>query len=169
MGRLDSYKRVDWLIQACAAKRVAELQVVGDGPLRKQLENQAKAEGIDKTVVFHGRVREHDKLALLRVSDVLVLPSDSSNEAFGIVQLEAMACGLPALAFDHPRSGMAWVGGLRELLGLEQLLRQDLTAVIERFAQDTQLLATASSAAERRYWAEFSRQIWQERLDALRP
>ena len=37
---------------------------------------------------------------------MLVLPSDSSNEAFGIVQLEAMAAGRIALAFDQPRSGM---------------------------------------------------------------
>ena len=168
IGRLDSYKRVDWLIEACGAKRAVELHVVGDGPLREQLERQAKAEGIVKAVVFHGRVSEHEKLALLRDSDLLVLPADSSNEAFGIVQLEAMACAVPALAFDYYRSGMAWVGGLKELLGFAQLRQQNLVEVIDQFAQDPQLLATASSVAERRYWAEFSRQRWQEHLDALR-
>jgi glycosyltransferase involved in cell wall biosynthesis len=167
MGRLDSYKRVDWLIQACGATRSAELHVVGDGPLRRQLENQAKAEGIDKAVVFHGRVREHDKLALLRDSDLLVLPADSSNEAFGIVQLEAMACGLPALAFDHPRSGMAWVSQLKQVLKLPCLKRQDLVAVIDTLADDPLLLEQVSMAAEQRYIRVFSRSVWQVRFSEV--
>jgi len=167
IGRLDSYKRVDWLIKACAASGAMELHVVGDGPLRSQLEQQAKAEGIDQAVMFYGRVSEHDKLALLRDSDLLVLPADCCNEAFGIVQLEAMACGVPALAFDLTRSGMAWVGGLKEVLGLSRIRQQDLAVVITQLVQNPQLLATASDAAEQRYWREFSRGIWQERLDAL--
>jgi glycosyltransferase involved in cell wall biosynthesis len=152
---------------ACAAKRAVELHLVGDGPLREQLERQAKAEGIVKAVVFHGRISEHDKLALLRDSDLLVLPADSSNEAFGIVQLEAMACGLPALAFDHPRSGMAWVGGLKEFLGLPHLVRNNLVDVIELLSSNSKLLVEASIAAECRYWEIFSREIWQAKLGAL--
>jgi glycosyltransferase involved in cell wall biosynthesis len=169
MGRLDSYKRVDWLIEACAASGAADLHVVGDGPLRRQLEEKALAAGIDQAVVFHGRISEQEKLAVLRDSDLLVLPADCSNEAFGIVQLEAMACGVSALAFDLPRSGMAWVGGLKVVLGFSQLIREDLTGLIQRFAKDPQLLAEASRAAERRYWSEFSRQIWHRRLDSLSP
>ena len=155
---------MDWLIEACAALITAELHVIGDGSLRMQLESQAQALGIDKAVVFHGRVSEQEKLDLLRDSDLLVLPADSSNEAFGIVQLEAMACGVTALAFDFPRSGMAWVGGLKKVLGFPQLDRQNLVKVIDKFAQDSQLLAEASRAGERRYWNEFSRQIWHGRL-----
>ena len=167
IGRLDSYKRLDWLIEACAVTVATELHVVGDGPLRSQFERQAQAMGIDQVVVFHGRIREHEKFVVLRDSDLLVLPADRSNEAFGIVQLEAMACGVPALALDLPRSGMAWVCGLKAVLGLPQLVRQDLIGVIERFAKEPQLLAKASSSAQQRYWAEFSRQRWKERLDAL--
>ena len=167
IGRLDSYKRVDWLIDACAATGAAELHVIGDGPLRSLLERQAQAEGIITAINFHGRITEPEKLGLLRDSDLLVLPADCSNEAFGIVQLEAMACGLPALAFDLPRSGMAWVGGLKAVLGFSQLLREDLTGLIQHFAKDPQLLAEASQAAERRYWSEFSRQIWHRRLADL--
>ncbi len=164
IGRLDSYKRVDWLIDACAATGAVELHVIGDGPLRSRLERQTQGEGIIKAIIFHGRISEHEKLDLLRNSDLLVLPADCSNEAFGIVQLEAMACGVPALAFDLPRSGMAWVGGLKTVLGFPQLTREDLTGLIQRFAKDPQLLAEASRAAERRYWSEFSRQIWHRRL-----
>ena len=169
MGRLDSYKRVDWLIEVCAAKRAVELHVVGDGPLRDQLERQADVAGIPHGVVFHGRVSEYEKLALLRESDLLVLPADWSNEAFGIVQLEAMACGVPALAFDLLRSGMAWVCGLKTVLGLPQLQRQDLAGVINSLSSNPELLAAVSIAAERRYWDQFSRQVWQEKFDALLP
>jgi glycosyltransferase involved in cell wall biosynthesis len=132
--------------------------------LRSRLERQTQGEGIIKAIIFHGRISEHEKLDLLRNSDLLVLPADCSNEAFGIVKLEAMACGVPALAFDLPRSGMAWVGGLKTVLGFPQLTREDLTGLIQRFAKDPQLLAEASRAAERRYWSEFSRQIWHRRL-----
>jgi glycosyltransferase involved in cell wall biosynthesis len=169
MGRLDSYKRVDWLIEACAASGAADLHVVGDGPLRRQLEEKALAAGIDQAVVFHGRISEQEKLTVLRDSDLLVLPADCSNEAFGIVQLEAMACGVPALAFDLPRSGMAWVGGLKAVLGFPQLIREDLVRVIDRLSQDPQLLVDVSLHAEQRYWNEFSRQIWQRRLNSLIP
>jgi len=82
MGRLDSYKRVDWLIETCAASGAADLHVVGDEPLRRQLEEKALAAGIDQAVVFHGRISEQEKLTVLRDSDLLVLPADSSNEAF---------------------------------------------------------------------------------------
>ena len=167
IGRLDSYKRVDWLIEACAANVTAELHVIGDGPLRMQLESQAQAVGIDKAVVFHGRVSEQEKLVLLRDSDLLVLPADSSNEAFGIVQLEAMACGLAALAFDHPRSGMAWVSQLKQVLKLPCLKRQDLVAVIDTLADDPLLLEQVSVAAEQRYSRVFSRSVWQVRFSEV--
>jgi len=167
IGRLDSYKRVDWLIETCAAKRATELHVVGDGPLRMQLENQARAAGIPHGVVFHGRISERDKLALLRDSDLLVLPADRSNEAFGIVQLEAMACGVPALAFDLRRSGMAWVCGLKSILGMPQLIREDLVKVIELLSSNPKLLVEVSIAAECRYSHTFSREIWQAKLGAL--
>ncbi|PSI01634.1 glycosyltransferase [Synechococcus lacustris] len=169
IGRLDSYKRVDWLIEACAALITAELHVIGDGSLRMQLEFQAQALGIDKAVVFHGRVSEQEKLVLLRDSDLLVLPADSSNEAFGIVQLEAMACGVPALAFDFPRSGIAWVSHLKQVLTLPCLKRQDLVAVIDKLANDSLLLDHASEAAEQRYIRVFSRAVWQARFAEVLP
>ncbi len=167
IGRLDSYKRVDWLIEACAANRSAQLHVLGDGPLRMSLKNQAQALGISNKVVFHGRISEQEKLGLLRDSDLLVLPADCSNEAFGIVQLEAMACGVPALAFDLPRSGISWVCQVKMVLGQPQLKRQDLITVIDRFTNDHQLLAAAAFVAGRRYRDEFSRQIWQMRLASI--
>jgi glycosyltransferase involved in cell wall biosynthesis len=167
IGRLDSYKRVDWLIEACAANRALRLHVAGDGPHRQKLQRMVQVEGLNQAVLFHGRISELDKLALLNDSDLLVLSSDSSNEAFGIVQLEAMACGLPALAFDHPRSGMAWVSQLNRILNVQSVKSEDLLTVIDKLLGDPLLLEEASAAAEQRYQQVFSRPIWNAAFSDL--
>ena len=110
IGRLGSYKRLDWLLHSLASVKSSwSLDVVGDGPRRTDFEalsDHLMASRSDGVVRFHGRLSEADKLSQLLAADLLVLPSESSNEAFGIVQLEAMAAGLPALAFQRWRSGM---------------------------------------------------------------
>ena len=100
IGRLDTYKRLDWLMESLAAIRSPwRLSVVGDGPNRSRFEHLAQQlfysqfQEDPELVQFHGRLPELEKQGLIADSDVLVLPSDRSNEAFGIVQLEAMASG----------------------------------------------------------------------------
>jgi glycosyltransferase involved in cell wall biosynthesis len=163
IGRLDSYKRVDWLIEALAVvpDPAVQLDVVGDGPDRTTLEGQAAALAPGR-VRFHGRVDEAAKLALLARADLLVLAANRCNEAFGIVQLEAMACAVPAVAFQHPRSGMAWVSALDTLPWPGR--REALAPLIGRLAADPALLAGARRAAHLRYWHQFSRSVWLQRL-----
>ena len=99
VGRLAEKKGVTYLIEAM--KQVdAMLVIVGDGPLREQLEEQAKPLG-DK-VQFLG-AKTHDQLAEIYASaDVFAAPSvrakDGGVEGFGLVFLEAMASGLPIVA-----------------------------------------------------------------------
>jgi len=70
--------------------------VVGDGALRRSLEEQAAAKGVDTCVRFLG---ERDDVArLLHVSDVVVLPSHSAVETLPLALLEAMAAGVPVVA-----------------------------------------------------------------------
>jgi glycosyltransferase involved in cell wall biosynthesis len=167
IGRLESYKRVDWLIEACRLHGASELMVIGTGTLHSRLVRQAKATGNTDSIHFYGRISEYEKLALLRSADLLVLPADSSNEAFGIVQLEAMACGVPALAFDHNRSGVAWVSGIKKVLGIARLQRKDLFRAINLLHEDRKLLEEASRTAIERYKQEFSRVVWQKKLSAI--
>ena len=109
IGRLDTYKRLDWLTLIRAHFAISA-PVVGDGPYRSRFEQLALCSFPQGNPVrFLGRLSEDEKIQQLSVSDVLVLPSDRCNEAFGIVQLEAMAAGRISLAFDLPRSGMGWV------------------------------------------------------------
>lgn len=80
------------------------LVMVGDGPDRPSAEAEARDLGISEDVHFLGRI---DAVApLLASADLFVLPSN--RESFGLVALEAIACGVPALAYD--------AGGIREVI-----------------------------------------------------
>jgi rhamnosyl/mannosyltransferase len=65
--------------------------------LRPQLEQQAAALGVSDRVVFSGRIPEEDLPAYFHACDVFCMPSVEPSEAFGLVQLEAMACGKPVV------------------------------------------------------------------------
>jgi rhamnosyl/mannosyltransferase len=93
-GRLVYYKGIEFLIDAMT--RVdATLLIVGNGPLREKLERRAAAAGVAGRVRVLGEV--DDLLPYYHACDVFVLPSIARSEAFGIVQLEALACGKPVV------------------------------------------------------------------------
>jgi glycosyltransferase involved in cell wall biosynthesis len=73
-----------------------QLKIGGDGPLRKQLETKAKALGIEKQVVFTGLLSRKNVLLEMQNCDVFVL--SSTFETFGVVLIEALACGKPVIA-----------------------------------------------------------------------
>ena len=172
VGRLDSYKRVDWLLKSLAALRSPwRLSVVGDGPKRSRFQHLAQQlffrqlQEDPELVQFHGRLPESDKQEQIARSDVLVLPSDCSNEAFGIVQLEAMAAGRIALAFDQPRSGMGWVGRLPGLPWSQT--PEGLVEVLQRLASQPALRHSLSVQSRERYHSLFARRVWLKQMEQL--
>jgi len=92
LGRLISYKRVDLAIEA-AMKMGVPLQVVGEGPLEKSLRRKV---GEHANIVFHGRLKRSDLAELVSRCRALIFPG---VEDFGIVPVEAMAAGLPVVAY----------------------------------------------------------------------
>ncbi|PYR80284.1 MAG: hypothetical protein DMF87_09360 [Acidobacteria bacterium] len=94
VGRLVYYKGFDHLIDAMRTVQ-ATLIIVGTGPMQHELEARAAAAGVARKVVFAGDVA--DVKPYYAAADVFVLPSVARSEAFGIVQLEAMAAGVPVV------------------------------------------------------------------------
>jgi rhamnosyl/mannosyltransferase len=94
VGRLVPYKGFRYLI--AAMKSVAgNLVIIGKGPLEEDLRQYARELGVADKVHFLGLVPS--VRPYYRAASVLVLPSISRAEAFGLVQLEAMAAGLPVI------------------------------------------------------------------------
>lgn len=108
LGRLKRYKGVEFALRAVAAARQARpditLDICGQGDDRPRLEALAAEIGLAGAVRFLGFVSEEEKLWLLRRAWAVVFPSP--KEGWGITNVEAAACGTPALASDSP--------GLRE-------------------------------------------------------
>ena len=96
LGRHVYYKGFDVLIDAMQYID-AQLILGGDGPLKAELEEQAKRLGVNHKVIFTGSIPEADLAAHFNACDVFCLPSVEQSEAFGLVQLEAMACGKPVV------------------------------------------------------------------------
>ncbi|MEM2098372.1 MAG: glycosyltransferase family 4 protein [Candidatus Bathyarchaeia archaeon] len=112
VGQLRPYKGLNVLLQAIKGTNVM-LSVVGDGPDRARYEAFAGKLKI-KNVHFYGAVSDDVLRQLYLASDVLVLPSVSLNEAFGLVTLEAAAAGCVVVASD--------LLGVRDVVGKFGLL-----------------------------------------------
>jgi rhamnosyl/mannosyltransferase len=107
VGRFVPYKGVGVLLEALRESSAAAV-LVGDGPLRHELERQTRALGISDRVRFAGEVTSEELAALYRACDAFVLPSVTRQEAFGVVQLEAMSRAKPVISTDVG-TGVAWV------------------------------------------------------------
>ncbi len=103
VGGLDKahyFKGLSNLMQALGAIKNLNwrLNIIGDGDLKSYYQKLASELKIDKKLKFRGRVSQEDLVRYYQDSDVLILPSINSHEAFGLVLIEALACGLPVIA-----------------------------------------------------------------------
>lgn len=104
VGRLLEHKRVDLLLKVVqyAKEYLPNIQcmIIGDGPERSELEKTARQLGVDQNIKFLGFIKD-DRIvySLIKSSRVFVLPS--IREGFGIVVVEANACGIPVLVVHH--------------------------------------------------------------------
>lgn len=107
-GRLIYYKGFPHAVRALT--RVAgTLLLVGDGPDRPALEAEAAALGVADRVKFLGSMPYQQIIPYYLAADAFWFPSIAKSEAFGIVQVEAMAAGCPVINTAIPESGVSWV------------------------------------------------------------
>jgi rhamnosyl/mannosyltransferase len=107
-GRLVEYKGFKFLIEALALlpKNINfHLDIVGDGPLRNDLDELITKLRLQNFISIHGSL-SRDKLSnLLTKAHIFCFPSNTKAEMYGMVQYEAMAYGLPIIGADIPESG----------------------------------------------------------------
>lgn len=101
VGRLIYYKGIEYLIESMKSID-ANLIVIGDGPLKEPLIKVAKKAGVLQKTFFLHDISDNELPYYYQASDVFVLPSIENTEAFGLVQLEAMASGTPVISTNLP-------------------------------------------------------------------
>jgi rhamnosyl/mannosyltransferase len=99
VGRLVYYKGLAYLVEAMRDVD-ASLLILGAGPLRKELEKRIEALGMSGRVRFAPRAEDEEMPSYYHACDLLVLPSTARSEAFGLVLLEAQACGKPVISTE---------------------------------------------------------------------
>lgn len=153
VGRLVYYKGFEYLIRAMQQVE-GQLIIIGDGPLRGALSRLAQQLGIEQRVHLVGNVE--DLAPYYYCADVFVLPSIARSEAFGIVQLEAMACAKPVINTDIA-SGVPYVS-LHGVTGLTVPPEdpQALGIALRQLLDNEDLRLRYGQAARRRLDAEFT-------------
>ncbi|HEV7763711.1 MAG TPA: glycosyltransferase family 4 protein [Thermoanaerobaculia bacterium] len=151
VGRLAVEKGVEQLLAAVRMLEIDyELTIIGTGPLEREL--RAAASDLPH-VHFRGTVPRHELGALYRAHDVFV--TATRNEAFGLVVLEALACGLPLIGTDIDALRSVVRDGENGLLVTPADPRA-LASAIERFGRDASLREKLAASAHDSVLPEFS-------------
>ena len=159
-GRHVPYKGVPTLIEAAAPLDVSVV-MLGDGPMRETWAKLGKAQRGRASYSFPGEVPDHELRAQLLASRMFVLPSVTRAEAFGYIQLEAMACGTPVISTALP-TGVPWVNesGVVVPAGDAGALR----AAIDELATDSELASRLGERGQERARSVFTLDGMADRL-----
>jgi len=148
VGRLETVKRVDLIIAALA--RVApplRLVVVGDGPLRRQLEERAAAEGVADRVTFTGGIAEDALVDLYAGACAVVFPP--YDEDYGYITLEAFLARKPVVTTTDAGGPLEFVDdGVTGLVASPDA--DAIGAAMSRLAQDRRLAQSLGDAGYER-------------------
>ena len=159
VGRFVYYKGIEYLIRAFSlVKSDCVLYLIGSGELQIKMKNLVNELGLDRKIVFLGEVNEKDKFTYIKSSNLLVLPSIYKTEAYGIVQIEAMAMGVPVLSTKIEGSGVDWVNKDGES-GITVLPENslELAKAIDKVFFNQDFETKISEGAKNRYTSVFTK------------
>ncbi len=164
VGALRYYKGLPYLLQALAQIPHAHLVVVGSGPKEGEWHALAHSLGVAERVQFVGHISDEELPSYFAACDVFVLPSSERSEAYGIVQLEAMASGKPVVCTELG-TGTSFVNVDGET-GYVVPARdsQALAAAIHRLLDNAALRERMGAAGRARVLQEFTLEKMVDRV-----
>lgn len=143
-GRLVKEKNVDLIVKAVRILRESipdvRCMIIGDGPEKQALMRLSQSLGVGGNIVFEGFLQDHDEvISRIKSSKVFILPS--TREGFGIVVLEANACGIPVVTVRHERNSARslvkdGVNGFICPLSAERIAEKTLEAMRRNMRQE---------------------------------
>jgi phosphatidyl-myo-inositol dimannoside synthase len=170
IARLVERKGVDIALQALPAVRArvpnTHLLVVGEGPFLDQLKRIAAEQGVADAVTFVGAVPHNETPGYYAAGDIFIMPNrrlaTGENEGFGLVFLEANACGLPVIAGREGGPSEVVADGVNGLL-VDGNNPDAVAQAIVRLATDRalyeQLRAGGLAMAQRQDWSARAQQF----------
>jgi rhamnosyl/mannosyltransferase len=166
VGRLRYYKGLDNLIRALP-QIPARLRVVGIGPMEAEWRALAQEVGVADRIEWLGETSDDELPAIYHGADLFVLPASHPSEAFGLVQVEAMAAGLPVVCTELG-TGTTYVN-LDGVTGLVTPPRDPgaLATAINALIADPGRRAAMGRAAQDRVAQEFDLEVMVDRVLAL--
>lgn len=171
VGGLDSahyFKGVDILLNSLVitASRNWRLKIVGDGNLRAHYENLAHELKIDKQIDFCGKLSDEDLIRSYQNADLFILPSTNGNEAFGLVLIEALACGTPVIASNLPGVRQVFGDGKQGLL-VEPGDINDLKKKLDYIFSNEEIRRTMALSARRLAEEKYDNNLIKKRLENI--
>jgi glycosyltransferase involved in cell wall biosynthesis len=149
VGKLRDYKGLKYLIRAFTQIE-ATLSIVGEGELENELKKLVKELFLEDKVIFFKGLSDEKLYQIYQESHLFVLPSINEAEAFGVVQLEAMAFGLPVIN-TNLKSGVPYVS-ISGITGItvEPKSTPQLIQAINKIINDKSLYKEYSINAKKR-------------------
>lgn len=171
VGGLDSahyFKGVEVLLNALVivSKRNWRLKIVGEGNLRPHYEELAQHLKINEQIEFTGKLSGSELVRSFQNADLFILPSINSNEAFGIVLIEALACGVPVIASNLPGVRKVFSDHEQGLL-IEPNNPEDLKKKLEFIFNNEEIRRIMALSARRLAEEKYDRNKIKNRLLAL--
>ncbi len=167
VGRLLEHKNVDFLIKSiaavCKTLPTAQCIIVGEGPEKEKLTELVHNLNLTKHISFLGTIESHEEvLSLMKSSKVFVLPS--TREGFGLVAIEAMACGIPVITIAHDNNAASNLihhgkDGFVCQLNTKDIAEHIVQIVVNGLGQDRS--AVCIQGARQYDWGEIAERIEQ--------
>ena len=164
VGRLVDWKRLDFVLHALAAIPNAQLEIIGDGPMRSAWSTLTENLGIANRVHWLGWRPQPECAAILQGATALLLPS--IYECGGAVVLEAMACGIPAVATEWggPADYLDASCGILVPASNPASIVHGFADAMNKLVADSELRSRLGTAGRKRVEQLFD---WQQKIDRI--